>query len=74
MMAKQTVKGQQRMIDGELKIIESITRYYKGRKMPEYEKMYIKCLEHKIAERKMWIAEQSAQSKEKAKQGGAVWK
>lgn len=57
-MSKQTVAGQQKLIDDENKIINSIVRHYKGRKMPEYEKSYIKDLEKKIAERKAWIGRQ----------------
>lgn len=50
------------MIKGEQKIVESIARYYKGRVMPEYEKMYINSLEKRIAERKEWIVRQKVKS------------
>ena len=54
-MAKQTVKSQKQMIDSEHKIIENIVRYYEGHELPEFERMYIKDLEEKIAKRKAWI-------------------
>lgn len=57
-MSKQTIKGQQQIINSERRIIESLSYYYKSCEMPEYEKMYIKDLEKKIAERKAWINQQ----------------
>jgi cell fate (sporulation/competence/biofilm development) regulator YmcA (YheA/YmcA/DUF963 family) len=54
-MAKQTIKGQQKAIREENKIICNIQTYYKGRSMPEYEKMYIDNLQKKILERQAWI-------------------
>jgi len=58
-MPKQTIRGQQELIDDLNKIIHNLIKYYKGRKIPDFEKAYIKCLEKSIAERKAWIAEQN---------------
>jgi hypothetical protein len=57
-MPKQTIEGQQQMIKEEQKIIENLLQYYKRRKIPEYEKMYIKDLEEKISKREAWIEQQ----------------
>lgn len=58
-MPKQTIEGQQQMIKEEQKIIENLLQYYKRRKIPEYEKMYIKDLEEKISKREAWIEQQN---------------
>lgn len=57
-MPKQTIEGQQKMIDNENGIIKKIKTHYKSRKMPEHEKMYIQSLEKKVEERKGWIEAQ----------------
>ena len=54
-MPKQTVSGQQKLIDDENKTINNLLCYYKDRKMTAYEKSYIKDLEKRIEERKEWI-------------------
>ena len=57
-MAKQTIEGQQKAIDEENKIISNIKTHYRGRNMPEYEKMYIEGLQKRILEREAWIKDQ----------------
>ena len=59
-MSKQTIDRQQKLIDEESQIINNILNYYKNRKMPEYEKLYINDLRKKISERQDWIVQLGA--------------
>jgi hypothetical protein len=57
-MSKQTIDGQQKLIDKEKQIINNIICHHKGHKMPEYEKLYIRDIQKKISERQKWIEQQ----------------
>ena len=59
-----SIRGQQKLISDEREIVNSLLRCYTNRKIPDYEREYIKILEEKIEERKKWIEQQLERIKE----------
>lgn len=54
---KQTIAGQQELLEDESRIIGNIRNHYRGRPMPAYEISYVEGLQERIQERQKWIEE-----------------